>query len=258
MNDVIIESIKIGSVNANNISFDNLRCIAGRNTGRKGELEWGRAILESYDQLDQYLYSYGPMTKSQWSSILPYIKLPDGKLMLTDYGCGQGLGSALLLDHFGSSLIGRLEHITLIEPSALALERAAYVAACYLNDLVSPPITLINKKLDDLLPGDMQKKSNSSQLHLFSNVLDIDGFDQGKLFSTIFQIPGKHVVLAVSHDRSFEGGSSRFTELDNAIKSPKHSQWLSVQASDIGSFNCEKGQPAICWQLHVEVLNGSV
>jgi hypothetical protein len=258
MTDVVIEAIKSGSINANNVSFDTLRRTAGRDTGRWSELGRGRAILDSYEQLDQYLYSYGPMTKSQWSSFLPHVSLPNGKLMLTDYGCGQGLGSALLLDHFGAPLTGRLEHVRLIEPSNLALERAAYVAACYLGDLDSPPISLINKKLDDLSPNDMQTKSTSSQVHLLSNVLDIDGFNHGMLFSRIFQVPGQHTVLAASHDRDFYGGSARFEQLETEIKNPKHSQWLTVQASNVGKFNCGNGQPAICWELHVEVLSGSI
>ncbi|MGE3297799.1 MAG: hypothetical protein AB7I68_10670 [Porticoccaceae bacterium] len=68
MTDLIIDAITNGSINAGNISFDTLRNVAGRDAGRWSELGRGREILGSHDQLDQYLYSYGPMTKSQHKS----------------------------------------------------------------------------------------------------------------------------------------------------------------------------------------------
>lgn len=255
MTDTIIEAIKSNQINRTNISFDKLRNDAGRNNNCWEQLGRGRAILSSSEQLDQYLYSYGLMTKSQWSNFLPAVSLPSGKLRITDYGCGQGLGSVLLFDHFGNSLTGRIEEVKLIEPSSIALKRAKAVVDCYLGANVAVDV---NKKLDDLSLSDMQVAGMLPHVHLLSNVLDIDGFDHAKLFSNMFKNPGNHIVLAVSHDRNFEGGSQRFEQLEIEIKKPEHGNWISVTSSKISKFNCSQSQPTISWDLRVEVLGGPI
>lgn len=255
MTDKILEAIQCARLNRANISFDSLRQIAGRDNDCWGQLGRGRAILNTSDQLDQYLYSYGLMTKSQWSNFLPSVALPNGTLRLTDYGCGQGLGTALLFDHFGPSLTARIAEVRLIEPSTVALKRAKAVVDCYLWGSLA---IAFNKELDNLSPDDTRVDRTLPHVHLLSNVLDIDGFDHEKLFSRIFANVGSHVVLAVSHDRDFQGGSGRFEQLETEIKKPEHSVWLSVLSSSIRKFNCANGQPAISWDLRVEVLSGSV
>ena len=255
MPDTIIDAINHARINRTNISFDNLRMLAGVDKKCWLQLGRGRAILTSFEQLDQYLYSYGLMTKSQWSSFLPGINLPTGKLRITDYGCGQGLGSVLLFDHFGLSLPGRVEEIKLIEPSSVALGRAEAVVNCYLG---TQSAVTINKKLDDLSTSDMKVTGTLPHIHLLSNVLDINDFNHGKLFSRMFQNVGHHIVLAVSHDRDFEGGSQRFEQLESEIKKPEYSKWISITSSKITKFNCSGNQPAISWDLRVEVLSGPI
>jgi hypothetical protein len=245
MTDVIIEAIHNGQISTSNISFERLRDVAGRDLGCWNALGRGRSILTSVDQLDQYLYSYGPMTRSQWAGFLPSVSVPSGPFCLIDYGCGQGLGSAIVLDQLGTKLIPHIQNVVLIEPSQMALTRAEAIVS-------------VNKKLDDLSEDDIQSCRGLHCIHIFSNVLDIDGFDNGTLFAKMFSTKGRHTVLAVSHDRNFEGGSDRFDDLEEQIKDEKHRKWYSLESSTITRFNSGNGQPTISWQLHLEVLDGIV
>jgi hypothetical protein len=252
MFDRIIDAIRNSKISASNISFNNLRGLAARDHGAWNELGRGRSILTSIEQLDQYLYSYGPMTQSQWVAFAPSATIPSGRYHLADYGCGQGLGCALVFDHFGAHVRGQVESVVLIEPSSVALMRAAAVVGCYCD----APVKLVNKKLDDLSELDVQSNEALHKIHVFSNVLDIDGFDHATLFNKIFRTVGTHTVLAVSHDRTFHGGSNRFEHLEAQVKDDKHRDWFSLEASKINRFTCQNGQPAISWKLRVQVLNG--
>ena len=108
------------------------------------------------------------------------------------------------------------------------------------------------------LPEYLTACDKVSTIHLFSNVLDIDDFDYGSLFTKMFQSIGRHSVLAVSHDREFHGGSSRFRDINQQITDPLNPDYFSVSMSKIDQFICSNGPPAISWQLHFEVLNGLV
>ena len=255
MTDTIIEAINNSQLSRENISFDKLRHIAGRDNNIWHSLGSGRAILSTNEQLDQYLYSYGPMTKAQWEILLSKASLPNGNLHLVDYGCGQGLGSVMLFDYFGSQLTSRIKQIKLIEPSAIALYRAKAVVDCY---LAGPRANIINKMLDDVTTEEIHMNGSIPVVHLLSNVLDIEGFNHGNLFSKILGNIGRHTVLAVSHDRNFEGGSYRFEQLDRAIKDPKYSGRFKIESSTIQRYTCGSNKPAISWELRIEVLNGSL
>jgi SAM-dependent methyltransferase len=255
MNDAIIEAISAGSIHSGNISFDRLRALAARDHDLWHELGRGRAILSSQEQLNQYLYSYGPMTKSQWGQFLPGVRIPAGRLRIVDYGCGQGLACTLLLDHFGNDVIERIDETVLIEPSTVALARAKSILLCYRQ---GSRILDLSVKLDEITPAYLKYSSDLRTIHLFSNVLDIDDFDYGSLFTKMFRVKGHHSVLAVSHDRNFQGGSARFHDIESQISDPRCRDKCTVTTSEIVKYNCSNGQPAISWQLHVEVLNGSI
>lgn len=255
VNDVIIDSISNSRLKRENISFGELRRIAGRDYDIWETLGNGRAILSTCEQLDQYLFSYGLMTKAQWDILLPTVSLPSGDLHLIDYGCGQGLGCAILFDHFGASLTRRIKQVKLIEPSDVALQRAKAVVDCYLGGQRSETI---NKVLDDVTRREIQMNGGTSTVHLLSNVLDLSAFNHGRLFNEILAVPGKHTVLAVSHDRNFNGGSSRFVQLDKAIKDPKYTKQFAVESSVIQQYTCGTNKPAISWELRVEVISGFV
>lgn len=246
INDSFLDSVRAGVIHSKNISYNLIRQSCGQDVGVWDELNRGRAILQSNAQLDQYLHSYGPMTRDFWGLLLPHVMIPEGRLEVVDYGCGQGLAFALLCDAFGSDLRRRIDRVILVEPSKPALTRAAAVAACYTGEI---PIKAINKDLDALNADDIRTSDNATTLHLFSNVLDIAGFDHMRLAELIFGRKGNHLVLAVSHDRSFSGGTERIYGFEKAARRIIK---RSTCKSKVNQLTCPRGKSAICLQLAVE------
>jgi hypothetical protein len=254
MDDLIINAINDGLLSASNISFDNIRQLASKDLNLWNQLGRGRAILESSSELDQYLYSYGPMTRAQWHTILAQLSLVPEPMEIIDYGCGQGLAITLLFDFFGDDLIKSIRKVVLIEPSQVALKRAEAIVKCYSENYFQ--VEVVNKKLEDIVPEDLLGNKGVLTNHIFSNVLDIDDYDHFELLEKIFQRKGRHCILAVSHDRNFEGGSSRFRDLETSISDPEYRNWFTVQQTHIWQFDCGNGKPAIAWVLEIEVIDG--
>lgn len=255
MNDLIINAITSGLLTKNNVSFDNIRQTASRDYDLWNQLGRGRAILGTAEELDQYLHSYGPMTRAQWHNLLGKLSLIPEPTVIIDYGCGQGLATALLFDCFGDEFIRSVRKVVLIEPSLVALKRAAAIVGCYSANKFQ--VETINKTLGELDAVELIGNKGVLTNHIFSNVLDIEGYDHFDLLGKMFQQKGRHCVLAVSHDRNFDGGSSRFLDLEKAICDPHFHSWFTVQHSDVWRFECGNKKPAIAWVLEVEVIDGS-
>lgn len=253
MSDHVVKAIRAGELSSASISFPLLRRIAGIDKDKWSELDRGRAVLSTTDQLDQYLYSYGLMISSQWQVLLDRVRLPSSTVALVDYGCGQGLATMLLLDRYREDLSGMVANVTLIEPSTVALERALHILTCYLPDV---EIRAVNKQLDELDQDDFADSGTNVNMHLFSNILDVDGFDQYTLFSDMFQHAGRHVVLAVGNDRTLHGGSERLEILYELVHDKAHSHWLRLRHSELEYYSTDRGQAAIYFYIDLDV-NGS-
>lgn len=257
MGDVISQAIEMGHLNTGNISFQRIRAIAGIDTGLWDQLDRGRATLPSYNHLNQYLYSYALMVSSQWDAILQTVELPSvGDLRLLDYGCGQALALVKLFDKFGAALIDRVKEIVLIEPSPFALARAEKIVRCYCPDA---HIVCINKKFDELTYEELFSATELHNLHTISNALDIDSFNHFELFrSMILSRKGSHTVFAVSFDREFKGGSSRFFDVADALVNIKNGRFLDFKHQKPFGFNIENKEGKqisnIGWCFGVDVL----
>ncbi len=197
VSDAILSAIGSGAINSENISFDLLRSVGMKDHGREmwDSLRRGRNILETPEQLDQYLHSYGPMTQGQWHVLLKGINLPEGAIHVVDYGCGQGLAGSCLLDHYDNELRERVECIELIEISEIALARAHAIYSSYCPAAV---IKLHHKGLDEVDLSDSQKSDRASTLNLMSNVLDLHTFCYESLARKLFVRRGTHLIFAVS------------------------------------------------------------
>src|SRR5690606_33042716 len=109
--------------NSKKISFKWMRENFGNDRSRWGELGRGTYVLTSKEQLDQYLYSYGPMISCQWQVIAAALKFTT-PIRIIDYGCGQGLAGLMIFDKHGEHFSSMLKKAILIEPSDVALARA--------------------------------------------------------------------------------------------------------------------------------------
>jgi len=250
MTDRILEALRTRSLNKRNISFSEIPNIAGTNFDIWNELGRGREILSSEKQLDQYLYSYGPMISSQWSTVLETMDPLNGDIQISDYACGQGLASVLFHDAFPDSDLSDVINVNLIEPSEVALKRAKGVAECCFPNA---SVKTVNKLLDDVIEDDIVLSESALKIHLFSNILDIDGFDQFELLNNILSTPGKHLIIVVSHDREHNGGSDRVRKTYETILDEEHNDWYQVKDNYIAQFDCSNSQPAIAFYVDLEI-----
>lgn len=216
----------------------------------KDSLDWGKAILSTVEQLNQYLYTYGKMICAQWQEFTADLTFEPMPLRVVDYGCGQGLAAIALSDAFGATFRSSVVEVLLIEPSPEAIIRAE---AVYRNLFPSASIVCLQKKLDELAEGDFHKSSVKT-LHIFSNILDITGFDLGLLFNLLLT-QGEHVIMAVSHNRDFAGGAGRLRAIKEALDKDEHRKWLKVRDSVISEFNCGDGGKfaAIGWSANLSI-----
>ena len=133
------------------------------------------------------MHSYGKMHNSKLVEAfknLP-VELFNHKPNIIDWGCGQGMATMVLLEYLLDVAIDKdLSTLLLIEPSIIALERAAFHASHFSPDL--KPIT-INKDFDSLNINDFDDLKGSHHLHIFSNILDMDFFSLSKLTQLIKQ-----------------------------------------------------------------------
>ena len=151
------------------------------------DLSRGKGILDDDNHLNMYLHSFGKMHKAKletaFNAIPDFVHLLKEDFEIYDWGCGQGTATVCFLDFLASHKITpRLLNINLIEPSKAAVTRASEVISC-----IEPNYTIrtITKDFDSLCVDDFEK-SNYRKIHLFSNILDVEGFDLAK-FILLFQ-----------------------------------------------------------------------
>lgn len=235
------------------MSFTWLRETFKQNNNLKNALQYGRAVLSDCALLDQYLYTYGNMIQSQWQHILGRVKVSDDEIRLIDYGCGQGLAGLIISDSLGTKFQSKVKEVILIEPSAVGLVRSE---AVYRNLFPAASIVCL-----DLMFGDMERSwftaTPLKTLHVLSNVLDIAGFDQSHVFNSTLTT-GQHAIMAVSHNRDFEGGAERIKAIKAEIEKAKYSSWVTVRDSATEEFHCGPNGKfaAISWIAELDIQRG--
>ena len=253
--DRLIQAIQSGQLHAGNISLAAIRHLGARDNGLHGQLDHGRRILRGERQLQQYLRSYAPMVQRQWQALYALKPVaPAGRFHVIDHGCGQGLATAHLFDALDRrlSLSGHVASVTLIEPSADALQRAGHIVRAWAPQL---PVTCLNQRIEAVdvsrLPA-----AGSHYLHLFSNVLDIPGFDPMRVLGWMLDTPGSHTLLAVSHDRHHNGGSLLLRNLHGHLCALRRSG-IHLRVNQLHQYQVAMSSgipaPVIAWQMQLQV-----
>lgn len=258
--DIVINAIENKTLNASNLNFYTLRNLAGIDSNKHAELDHGRLTIQRQDLLNQYLFSYGLMVQRQWHHVAPNIvehiaeilfAYDDQKIHLYDYGCGQGLAVLLLLETI-SGLDEYIEQTTLIEPSEIALARTKSLIECKFPHVQAHTIS---DQLDDVEAEALNIDTHKVNVHLFSNILDIESFDQVKLFNKILGNGGTHYFIAVSSDRNFKGGTLRLKMIFDALITLGANKPLDVSVShtQFEYFKDEKDMNHVYFCLKVEM-----
>ncbi len=142
------------------------------------QLENGKGILTSEEQMILYLHKYGTIHQAKLMQAfehIPHKLWIEGAISLVDYGCGQGIAEMVLSDFLLSQNIDNdaIKDITLIEPSRSCLIKCIkYLDGFYYNAEIKP--LLIDASH---LNQDHIKPKSNYVLHIFSNVLDLEEFD---------------------------------------------------------------------------------
>ena len=166
------------------------------------ELNHGIDLLASDTALNCYMSAYGEMHSSKCRAAMmnfPFEQL-NGSVEIVDWGCGQGIGSATVIDVLQQhNLLIWVKRITLIEPSSHALMRAeANISKIVSNNI---EIDAINK----FMPTEQSDTHTISSIgyrytnviHVFSNILDVKTIDLTAVARMVASSHGNHFILCM-------------------------------------------------------------
>ena len=114
-----------------------------------------------------------------------------------DWGCGQGIACMCFFDYLKENNINStVNSISLIEPSSMALERAALHINAYTKG--SAKIKTISKFLNEVSIDDIQTEGIRPVIHFFSNILDIKEIDLKKLANKLDEsVLNDNIIICV-------------------------------------------------------------
>lgn len=177
------------SLDSQTFSFNRIRQIAVANSDWNNFLHHrGVLPLQSEAEMFTYLKSVGPMHKAKLNSCFDAIQFTDitNAVEIIDWGCSQALATVVLNDYLNEKNINHLnvDKIILIEPSELTLKRAALHTKL---TGITDNIKTVCKVFNHLNIDDVKTDPDSTKIHLFSNVIDIDEniFSQNRLIELI-------------------------------------------------------------------------
>ncbi len=175
---------------------------------RHPELIHGIGLLASEDALNCYMSAYGEMHVGKCRAAImnfPFDKII-GSIEIVDWGCGQGIGTATLVDALQQrELLNWVKKITLVEPSSNALHRAV----CNISKIVNNNIEIdaVNKFMPtkEVVPGEILASIGyrySNVIHVFSNILDVKAIDLAEVARLVASSHGNHFVLCMGPKNS--------------------------------------------------------
>lgn len=214
------------------------------------ELNHGLDLLQSDEALDCYMGAYGEMHHSKCKAVLQNLPYPpEGKVEgglnveIVDWGCGQGIGAVSVIDFLKERDLTRwIKKVTLIEPSGAALNRAVE----NVTQATAKRVRVV--PINAYLPAD----GNDTEIrgihfeykfviHVFSNILDVDGIDLRKIAQTM-AIPGHtHYVCCVGPLNANAFRMDRFCEIfqsDNVFSSI-HNKHYGVTSDTNYLYTCK-------------------
>ena len=119
-------------------------------------IQRGVCQLQSEPELNMYIHALGLMHEAKLQHAfehLPSEFTDHDAIEIIDYGCGQAIGTICYADFLRKNGYAQdVRRITLIEPSEIALKRAALHASCFFPNA---EIITINKGFDDLVVDDL-------------------------------------------------------------------------------------------------------
>ena len=149
-------------------------------------LNRGTSILDNEQQLYSYMHSFARMhyakMKSAFQCIQEEIKVLSS-MRITDWGCGQGIATMSFYEEVENlNVVASVDSICLVEPSEIAIKRAALHCSKLFTNIT--PMTIC-ADFDSMEFTTVEVNSESANIHLFSNSLDLDSFSMMDLVTNI-------------------------------------------------------------------------
>lgn len=170
-------------------------------------LEHGTKVLSNKEECIRYMALYGGHHFHKIYAAYHSTKFRNinGKnIEIIDWGCGQALATGILIDYLiEKDIHPNIQSITLIDPSTVAIKRGRQLVQLLLKNDASTDsgIHLVNKYLDELDPADFVTQSDIPKIHLFSNILDVEGVDLNRLYQLMVKsFQGANRIIAISPD----------------------------------------------------------
>lgn len=172
------------------------------------ELVHGIGLLASDEALNCYMSAYGEMHVGKLRAAImnfPFNKLV-GSIEIVDWGCGQGIGSATLIEILQQrDLLKWVKRITLVEPSPNAIQRAL----CNISKMVDNNIEI--NAINKFMPATVEVTGEvvtsigyrySNVIHVFSNILDVKAIDLAEVARMVASSHGNHFILCMGPKNS--------------------------------------------------------
>lgn len=170
-------------------------------------LDNGTRVLSDESECIRYIALYGghhfyKLYATYASTKFENIEGAD--IEIIDWGCGQALATCALIDYLIEKNINlNVSSITLIEPSTVSLQRGrSLVQRMFQNNPSTDSVVrLVNKYIDDLTSNDFVSEPDRRKIHLFSNIIDVQGFDLTRLYQLMVNsFHGINRVICTSPD----------------------------------------------------------
>lgn len=182
----------------------------------KKEINRGVDVLTTYEQLHAYMFCFGQMHEAKLRRAFGEIPLTllRSEIEVLDYACGQGIATVCFADYVkNANKATVIKKITLIEPSNIALSRAALLCHKVIpNALIETVASGFDK-----LRSEQITNSNVPKIHLLSNILDMTCYDLSHLAKVINRVKNKgDLFICVDpwyHDVSRDGRQRVFMRL---------------------------------------------
>ena len=189
-----------------NPTFESIRCLPATFVNQLPE-EVRTILLESLNNsgdkqdnealLSMFMFAYGKMHAAKL--LAAFENLPADNLTdfhIVDWGCGQAMATLAYYEYLSNKqLTPTIKSITLVEPSELALKRAAL----HVHKLFpTAEIRTVHKDFDSLSIEDIQIEDNQTVLHFFSNVLEMECFSIEQLAELIKKNKTHNFMVCVS------------------------------------------------------------
>lgn len=167
------------------------------------ELDHGINLLASDIALNCYMSAYGDMHVTKCRAAMMNFPFNDiqGSIEIVDWGCGQGIGSATIIEVLRQrNLLQWLRKVTLIESSRSAIERANDNIRTLTHDTVEIDVKNLFLPANGIAEGETLSPIGyryNNVIHIFSNILDVTTIDLGAVARMVASAHGKHFVLCI-------------------------------------------------------------